>query len=163
MQKLLVSRGSWISKWLWSALCPSHPDSHPQLPCSLKFPPSLHSHSSPLPDISQWPSLEAHLTTVVPCHLSVFFSQCLGGPHYMAVSNFDFSMQSRCCGLSEIGSANYRFGCLNSCFLLGGAIWCRFSWGSLAGGNRLLGVGLTLLPAQVACYHASCHDGIVCL
>lgn len=53
---------------------PYHPDSHPQLPCSLKFPTSLCSYCSPLPDISQWPSVEASLTTTALCHLSVFLS-----------------------------------------------------------------------------------------
>lgn len=43
-----------------------------------------------------------HWTTVGPCHLSLSFpSQCLWGPHYMAVCNFDFSMQSWCGGLNE--------------------------------------------------------------
>lgn len=42
------------------------------------------------------------MTTAGPRHLFLSFPlQYLWGTHYMAVSNFDFSMQSRSGGLNE--------------------------------------------------------------
>lgn len=86
--------GSWISKWPWSTPCPSHPDSPSPLPCTLHsllvsvrilFLFMLFPDGPPWRQV--WPELGLDTSL---CH----FLQCLWGPPYMTLSNFDFRTQS---------------------------------------------------------------------